>query len=395
MNPIPLYTQETHYYSTDHYDVGRVNANTDKIDTAIGNYTGSAPDTYSTATDGDKSLSNYIKFIWAKLKQAISDLANLTKNFDSFKSETQTSLSNKASLSVASTTYNGLMSSGDKTKLDNINVNSSNLASVFTSDNNFVTTRLNDTYNLIIGVNGNIALYDNIQKKYISAWNTATIPLVTSGASGLMSNLDKSKLDGINISNYYNKSESDNRYALKLVVSNVANGLMSAIDKAKLDNIDINNYYNKSEVAQALSLKANNTLSSSSANGLMSSTDKAKLDNINIANYYTKADSDGRYYTKVDAGNYFVKKTDLATASANGLMSAADKSKLDAYEKRIADLELQMNNIINNGANLKTAVEGSGLSIWLNKDWKVRWYDAGGLVREYIPTQTQSAVNKP
>ncbi|WAW15464.1 hypothetical protein [Peptostreptococcus equinus] len=330
-------------YSTDHYDVGRVNANSDKIDTAIGNYTGSAPDTYSTTIDGDKSLSNYIKFIWAKLKQAISDLANLTKNFDSFKSETQTSLSNKASLSVASRTYNGLMSSTDKTKLDGITISN----------------------------------YYNKGEVDSKLSSKAGLSVASVSANGLMSTTDKSKLDGINISNYYNKSESDNRYALKLVASNVANGLMSAIDKAKLDNIDINNYYNKSEVAQALSLKANNILSSSSVNGLMSSADKAKLDGINIANYYNKTDSDGKYALKTDLDSK--ASTAIATSGANGLMSATDKAKLDKIDP-IA-------------AQLKVVYEDSGYTIHVRYDYAIRYANNGTTRLLNTSTGTGTPIN--
>lgn len=144
-------------------------------------------------------------------------------------------------------------------------------------------------------------------------------------------------------------------------------GFMSANDKTKLNNIanNANNYNhptssgNKhipsggskdqilrwSEDGTAVWGAENNTTYSvvtTSANGLMSSTDKTKLDGIAVnANNYTHPTSHPASIIVQDANNRFVTDTEkttwnakastsVATTSANGLMSAADKVKLDS-----------------------------------------------------------------
>ena len=83
------------------------------------------------------------------------------------------------------------------------------------------------------------------------------------------------------------------------------------------------------------------TLSTQTANGLMSATDKKKLDGIaSGANKYVHpsthpatmitADASHRFVTDTQISTWNAKaSTAVATSSANGLMSAADKAKLD------------------------------------------------------------------
>lgn len=52
---------------TEHYSVDRVNDNSDLIDKTFGNIKETNLDGYVEATDGDKSVANFIKFIWKKL----------------------------------------------------------------------------------------------------------------------------------------------------------------------------------------------------------------------------------------------------------------------------------------------------------------------------------------
>lgn len=52
---------------TEHYSVDRVNANSDLIDKTFGNINEITLEGYVDATDGDKSVANFIKFLWKKL----------------------------------------------------------------------------------------------------------------------------------------------------------------------------------------------------------------------------------------------------------------------------------------------------------------------------------------
>lgn len=52
---------------TDHYSVDRVNANSDLIDKTFGNINETTLEGYEEATDGNKSVANFIKFLWKKL----------------------------------------------------------------------------------------------------------------------------------------------------------------------------------------------------------------------------------------------------------------------------------------------------------------------------------------
>lgn len=219
-----------------------------------------------------------------------------------------------STIPTASNNNSGLMASADKSKLDSIDINRSNLLTQLYPDGQTFSTRLNARYFLITKNNGDCAIYDSTTSSYVTSWNTAKYLQATSTSDGLMSSTDKTKLDNINIANYYTKTESNNTF------------------------------YNKNEVDSKLATKA----------GLA-----------------------------------------VATNNSNGLLSSADKAKLDAYETKIANLEAKLNDIATNGAKLKTEVASGGLSIFLNDDWKIRWMDDGSLRREYIPTKTQSATNMP
>lgn len=52
---------------TEHYSVDRVNANSDLIDKTFGNINEITLEGYVDETDGDKSVANFIKFLWKKL----------------------------------------------------------------------------------------------------------------------------------------------------------------------------------------------------------------------------------------------------------------------------------------------------------------------------------------
>ena len=147
----------------------------------------------------------------------------------------------------------------------------------------------------------------------------------------------------------------------QLVATTTDSGLMSASDKSKLDGIakNANNYTHPSSHAASMITpdashrfvtdtqisawngKASTSAASQSANGLMSAADKKKLDGIAAgANAYSHPSTHPATMISTDASHRFVSdsqisawnakaSTSAASQSANGLMSAADKTKLD------------------------------------------------------------------
>ena len=113
----------------------------------------------------------------------------------------------------------------------------------------------------------------------------------------------------------------------KSVATPYINGLMSAADKAKLDGIEAGATKNSTATATA------------DADGLMSAADKVKLDGIEDGATKTIVDDAMSDTSTNPVQNKIVtaeldKKAgkDVATADADGLMSAADKVKLDGIE---------------------------------------------------------------
>ena len=152
-----------------------------------------------------------------------------------------------------------------------------------------------------------------------------------------------------------------NGKASTAVVTQSANGLMSAADKKKLDGVaaGANNYQHPATHPASVIVqdsthrfvtdtekttwngKASTAVVTQSANGLMSAADKKKLDGVAAGanNYQHPAthpasvivqDSTHRFVTDTEKTTWNGKaSTAVATQSANGLMSAADKKKLD------------------------------------------------------------------
>ena len=114
----------------------------------------------------------------------------------------------------------------------------------------------------------------------------------------------------------------------KDVATQYVNGLMSAADKAKLDGIEAGATKNSTATATA------------DADGLMSAADKVKLDGIEDGATKTIVDDAMSDTSTNPVQNKIVtaeldKKAgkDVATADADGLMSAEDKVKLDGIEE--------------------------------------------------------------
>ena len=158
----------------------------------------------------------------------------------------------------------------------------------------------------------------------------STLSLVDSSSAGLMSTADKTKLDGIEAgaNNYKLPStlpasmiaEDTSRQfvtpAEHTKLKNLANatttvsGLMSSTDKSKLDGVEANaNHYVLPETLPASMITEDNT------HKFVTADEKTKLSQV-----YTKAETDNAIKTA---------KVDNATSTTAGLMSAADKAKLD------------------------------------------------------------------
>ena len=217
-----------------------------------------------------------------------------------------------------------------------------------------------------------------------SNWNNkANSTIVTTSANGLMSKEDKLKLDDVEVgaNNYVHPDthpasmiaqDSNNRFvtdaektgwnnkASTTLATTTTSGLLSSSDKSKLDGISagatktiVENILTSTSSSNALSAyqgkllkdlidtKAGSAIVTTTSNGLMSSADKIKLDGFeNGANNYVHPDSHPasmiaqsssyRFVTDSEKSTWNAKaSTSIATTTTNGLLSSSDKSKLD------------------------------------------------------------------
>lgn len=207
--------------------------------------------------------------------------------------------------------------------------------------------QINTTYIKGATASGNILTLTKGDNNTINV----TLPLASSTTNGEMSSTDKSKLEGIADGAQVNQNSFSN---IKVGTSTIASG--SATDTFELaqgSNVTIS----ADAATKKVTIAAKDTTykaATASADGLMTAADKAKLDGIaSGANAYTHPSGSapskalGLYKISTDAQSHVasvadVKKEDItalgipaqdttyspATASANGLMSKEDKSKL-------------------------------------------------------------------
>ena len=258
----------------------------------------------------------------------------------------------KASTAVATQTTNGLMSSTDKSKLDGIEDNANNYTHPSTHPSTIIVQDTSHRF---------------VSDSQISTWNAkASTAIASTTANGLMSKEDKTKLDGIedNANNYIHPNDANTRHvsdsqistwnakASTAIATQTTNGLMSYSDKAKLDGIssgansyvhpdthpatiivqDTSHRFVTDSQISTWNAKASTSVATTSANGLMSSSDKTKLDGIaeKANNYIHPNDTNTRHVTDAQISTWNAKaSTTVVTQSANGLMSADDKKKLD------------------------------------------------------------------
>lgn len=299
----------------------------------------------------------------------------------------------KAETTVATTSANGLMSFGDKTKLDGIasgaQPNQNAFSNVKVGTTTVVADSATDTLELIAGTN--ITLTPNTTNDTVTITNST--PDATTTVSGLMSSADKTKLDGVaaNANNYTHPST----HPASIIVQDASNRFVTDAEKA------------------AWNAKASTAVVTTSSNGLMSSSDKTKLEGVAAnANNYSHPIGDGNLHvpatgttnggkfleagstagsllwTNIDWTDIFNKPTTFtpsahvhaiadvtglqaaldgkssashthanATTSVAGFMAAADKAKLDG-------ISTGANRITNPATNGVIAIDGVNTTVY-------------------------------
>ena len=179
---------------------------------------------------------------------------------------------------VATQSTNGLMSAADKTKLDGIAENANN----YTHPS--YTARASGLYKVTVDGTGHVSAVAAVAKSDITALgipeSDTTYSAATTSAEGLMSAADKTKLDGVTAgANKYTHPSYTARASGLYKVTVDGTGHVSAVAAVA-----------KSDIT-ALGIPESDTTYSAattSAEGLMSAADKTKLDGVTAgANKYT------------------------------------------------------------------------------------------------------------
>ena len=256
------------------------------------------------------------------------------------KVEVNTLISNASQL--ATHEINGWMRSSDKVKLDGIEEGANNYRLPDTLPASMITE--DETHQFVTSTDKTVYADKYTKAETRDAIAKAT-PIVTTGTDGLMSAADKAKLDGI--------AANANKYVLpstlpaSMITEDVNHRFVTDQDKS-----DYADKYTKVEV-EGLINAAKPEVVTEKAAGLMSAADKAKLDGIEVnANKYVlpktlpatmiTEDKNHRFVTDLEKTTYLDKytkeevevlidaaKPDVVTEKYAGLMSAADKAKLD------------------------------------------------------------------
>lgn len=187
--------------------------------------------------------------------------------------------------------------------------------------------------NKIVGAGATSVASDSAGTITISSTNT-TYGNATTGASGLMSASDKSKLDGIaaGANKYTHPSATAHANGLYKVTVNDLGHVTAANAVAKADITALGipgqdtHYTSNTIVASANTATANGA--ASNGNVFLN-----HIENGAVRNYHNIKGGGATTVTSDSAGTITISSTNTtygaATTSANGLMSASDKSKLD------------------------------------------------------------------
>lgn len=282
----------------------------------------------------------------------------------------------------ATSTSDGLMSSEDKAKLDAIDLGKiqDRIYDIATSESDGLMSKEDKIKIDGIEENANNYIHPNtpeirhVTDAQITYWNAkASTAVATSTTNGLMSSIDKKKLDNIEeyANNYIHPNTPNIRHvtdeqikywnekASTVTANTESDGLMSADDKKKLDSIawNANNYIHPNNegvrhVTDAekdyWNSKADKSLVTNSENGLMAAVDKVKLDGIESGanNYVHPEGPNYRHVTDEQIKLWNSKnQVNLVTSTTDGLMSSSDKNKLDSLDSKFDTLKEQVSQI--------------------------------------------------
>jgi Phage tail fibre repeat len=263
--------------------------------------------------------------VQASLGNADTAEANAIAHADEAVSNVQTDLNNHkgsggTAHANATQIASGFQSASDKTKLDGIatgaEVNQNTFANVKVGTTTIASDSKTDTLELAAGTN--VVLTPDATNDKVTIALSAEVETVTGSqakATAVQNNLNTHTAD------------TSNPHA-------VTAAQVGAYSKTEADA----NYAPKSHVGAS---GAAHPAATTAAAGFMSTADKSKLDGIAAgANNYSHPanhppsiitqDANNRFVTDTEKANWNGKaSTAVATTTANGLMAAADKSKLD------------------------------------------------------------------
>lgn len=206
--------------------------------------------------------------------------------------------------------------------------------------------------------------YNTWRSSTVNEDGTAVINAATQSAAGVLSAADKTKLDGLN-------TDSINDISVK-----------SDANKATITFVSDNG--NKEDISTTIDFP----ISTSSAAGTMSAKDKTELDRINTANFALgavtpAASTVGIAASKTNVTNGTTAANNItlpaATASVAGVMTAADKVKLDTTlpnlinsnkttidNYTVGGIKISANPKVANGTNTTVSTANSTITWSLN-----------------------------
>lgn len=252
---------------------------------------------------------------------------------------TGSDLSTSTGIPVATSSAGGIMSKADKTKLDGIAAG----ANAYSHPAGSAASKAAGLYKISTDAQSHVASVAAVTKADITALGIpaqdTTYSAATTSANGLMSKEDKSKLAGIAAGAEVNQN----------AFSRVTVGSINIDADNKTDSLTLVAGSNVTITPDAtndkITIAAKDTtynVATTSANGLMSAVDKEFLDYYiyNRGNYLQVDNADFTYSTnEVKIGHVSYGSLDdpetlnivfrAATTEKAGVMSAADKTKLD------------------------------------------------------------------
>ena len=352
---------------------------------------GSAPST-SDLELGELAINTHDGKLFTKKDDGTESIIEVGRGTDlAWTASTRTissSTGTNAIISNATTTNSGLMSSSDKTKLNNIEAGAE------------------------VNVGTDLSYVSSTREVQSSTGTNAVLPeVIAGGISGFITGSDKTKLDGIDSGAQVNvgtdlsytsatralASSTGTDVTLPLVVAGGTDGLMSGTDKTKLNSIQSNAQINvqsdwNATTGDALILNKPSIpqdLDDLSNVDSTSPTDGQVLTWDNTNSYWTPTNAndgvtnlsyDGQ--TRVIASSTGTNATlpEVGATGNSGLMTSSDKSKLDGIEASATadqtDAEIKTAYENNSNTNAFTDAEktklggiATGAEVNVQSDW--------------------------